>query len=88
MTSLFETLRDRAHKRARYNETVAELSATSLDTRLDLDIYSGDIQDIARKAVYGKESPDKLSIATRAGLRLPFLFATKGLRYAVCASQL
>ena len=53
MTSLFETLRDRAHKLARYNETVAELSATSLDTRLDLDIYKGDIQDIARKAVYG-----------------------------------
>jgi hypothetical protein len=53
MTSLFETLRDRAQKRARYNETVAELSATSLDTRLDLDIYKGDIPQIARKAVYG-----------------------------------
>ena len=54
MTSLFGTLRDRAHKRARYNETVAQLSATSLDTQLDLDIYKDDIPLIARKAVYGK----------------------------------
>ena len=53
MTSLFETLRVRAQKRARYNETVAQLSATSLDTRLDLDIYKDDIPQIARKAVYG-----------------------------------
>lgn len=53
MTSLFETLRDRAHKRARYNQTIAELSATSLDTRLDLDIYKDDIRKIAYKAVYG-----------------------------------
>ncbi len=54
MTSLFETLRDRAHKRARYNETVAELNATTLNTQLDLDIYQGDIPKIARQAVYGR----------------------------------
>ena len=54
MTSLFETLRDRAQKRARYNETVAELSSTTLNTRLDLDIYQGDIPRIAHRAVYGK----------------------------------
>ncbi len=54
MNSLFETLRDRANKRARYNETVASLKSTSLNTRLDLDIYRGDIPQIARQAVYGK----------------------------------
>ena len=53
MTSLFGTLRDRAQKRARYNETVAELNSTTLNTRLDLDIYQGDIPQIARRAVYG-----------------------------------
>ena len=54
MTSLFETLRERAVKRARYNETFAELKATTLNTQLDLDIYSGDIPSIAHKAVYGR----------------------------------
>jgi len=53
MAPLFETLRDRANKRARYNETVAELQSTSLNTRLDLDIYLGDIHQIARRAIYG-----------------------------------
>lgn len=54
MTSLLGTIRERAQQRARYNETVAELQATSLNTRLDLDIYEGDIPHIARWAVYGK----------------------------------
>ena len=54
MTSLYETIRDRAKKRALYNQTVSELKATSLDTQLDLDIYVGDIPAIAHHAVYGK----------------------------------
>jgi hypothetical protein len=53
MTSLYATVRDRARKRALYNRTVYELRSTSIDTRLDLDIYAGDIDDIARRAVYG-----------------------------------
>ena len=53
MTSLYETLRDRARRRASYNRTIAALQSTSIDTRLDLDIYEGDIPAIARRAVYG-----------------------------------
>ncbi|OIQ68507.1 hypothetical protein GALL_499000 [mine drainage metagenome] len=37
----------------REDGTVAELSSLPLDTRLDLDIYAGDIRHIARRAVYG-----------------------------------
>lgn len=53
MTSLFVTLCDRAEKRARYSKTVSALQSTTLNTRLDLDIYQGDIPRIARRAVYG-----------------------------------
>jgi hypothetical protein len=53
MTSLFGTLCDRAEKRARYSKTVSALQSTTLNTRLDLDIYQGDIPRIARRAVYG-----------------------------------
>ena len=38
-----------------YRNTVAELSALPLDTLLDIDIYYGDIEKIARAAVYGRE---------------------------------
>lgn len=54
MNGLIETIRRRARQRAAYNETVRELSAMSIDTALDLDIYHGDIPNIARKAVYGR----------------------------------
>lgn len=54
MTSLFDTIRDRAQKRALYNRTVSELKALPLDARLDLDIYEGDIPSIASRAVYGR----------------------------------
>ena len=54
MNTLFENLRDRASKRSLYNRTVAELQSTNIDTRLDLGIYEGDIEAIARRAVYGK----------------------------------
>ncbi len=54
MNSLYDTVRDRARKRVLYNRTVAELRATNIDTRLDLDIYYGDIPAIASRAVYGR----------------------------------
>ena len=44
---------DDLKKRRAYNRTLNELRRLPLDTRLDLDIYGGDIRDIARKAVYG-----------------------------------
>ncbi len=48
-----DRLTEAARQRARYRRTVAELSAMSLETALDLDIYRGDIRRIAHKAVYG-----------------------------------
>ncbi|MEO1238947.1 MAG: hypothetical protein AAFW64_04645 [Pseudomonadota bacterium] len=52
--TFFETLADRARKRALYHRTVAELKALPTDTALDLDIYKGDAEKIARRAVYGQ----------------------------------
>ena len=46
-------LMNRARKRAAYRRTVRELGALDRNTRLDLDIYEGDIPRIAQKAVYG-----------------------------------
>lgn len=40
-------------KYAAFRRTVRELGALPLQSRLDLDIYAGDIRTIARKAVYG-----------------------------------
>ena len=54
MTSLYDTVRARARKRALYSRTIAELETLDLDTRLDLGIYEGDIPAIARRAVYGQ----------------------------------
>jgi uncharacterized protein YjiS (DUF1127 family) len=48
-TKLAEDVR----KYAAYRRTLRELSTMPLQTRLDLDIYSGDIRKIAHKAVYG-----------------------------------
>lgn len=53
MKSFIDTVKTSAEKRRAYNRTVAELSALNLDSRLDLDIYEGDIRRIARNAVYG-----------------------------------
>lgn len=41
-------------KRRAYNRTVRELSRLPLDVALDLDIYPGDAEKIAKRAVYGK----------------------------------
>ena len=53
MTDLMTRLREIAARRARYNRTVAELRAMPLDVALDLDIYPGDAERIAARAVYG-----------------------------------
>lgn len=53
MKTLVSQLRTAARNRAAYLRTVAELSQLSLDTRLDLDIYVGDVRRIAHRAVYG-----------------------------------
>lgn len=41
-------------KRATYHRTVRELRSLPLDTALDLDIFPGDAEKIARRAVYGR----------------------------------
>lgn len=53
MKSLVSHLRAAARNRVAYLRTVAELSQLPLDTRLDLDIYAGDVRRIAHRAVYG-----------------------------------
>lgn len=54
MISVFSQIQTAARKQVAYNRTVAELSALPLASRLDLDIYAGDIRDIAHRAVYGR----------------------------------
>ncbi|MEM9970592.1 MAG: hypothetical protein AAF762_05790 [Pseudomonadota bacterium] len=44
---------DQINKRRAYNRTVRELKKIPLDVALDLGIYKGDAEKIARKAVYG-----------------------------------
>ena len=45
---------DDLKKRRAYHRTLNELRRLPLDTALDLDIYHGDAETIARKAVYGR----------------------------------
>ncbi|MEO0485076.1 MAG: hypothetical protein AAF092_04090 [Pseudomonadota bacterium] len=52
--TLFADLKNQIAKRRAYNTTVAELRALPLNTALDLDIYTGDAEKIARRAVYGR----------------------------------
>lgn len=54
MSTLFNRLNTAIQKRAAYHRTVAELESLPLDTRLDLNIYAGDIPQIAAQAVYGR----------------------------------
>ena len=51
--TLLSNLRDRAAKRAAYRRTRDEIARLPLDTALDLDLFPGDAEKIARKAVYG-----------------------------------
>jgi hypothetical protein len=44
---------DELKKRRAYNRTIQELRRLPLDVALDLDIYPGDAEKLARRAVYG-----------------------------------
>lgn len=48
------SLMDELNKRRAYRKTVRELSRLPIDVALDLDIYRGDAEKIARQAVYGR----------------------------------
>ncbi len=54
MTSIMTRLRTAAAKRAAYNRTVAEISKMPNEVAWDLNIYQGDAEKIAYKAVYGR----------------------------------
>jgi len=49
----FSNLTTAVQKWMDYRHTVAELKAMPLEVALDLDIYHGDAEKIAFKAVYG-----------------------------------
>ena len=51
--SVFSNLRAAVQKRAAFIRTRNELRAMPLDVALDLGIYRGDADKIARAAVYG-----------------------------------
>jgi hypothetical protein len=50
ISKLKQTIRDRAA----YRQTVREIRSLPIDVALDLDIYQGDAEVIARQAVYGR----------------------------------
>lgn len=54
MFSVIDMIRDAAVTYARYRKTRAEIANLPLDVALDLDIFPGDADSIARRAVYGK----------------------------------
>ncbi|MEF3046682.1 hypothetical protein [Pseudotabrizicola sp. L79] len=53
MISVYEMLRNSARTYALYRKTRAEIANMPLNVARDLDIYPGDADRIARKAVYG-----------------------------------
>lgn len=53
MTSLIERLKTAARNHARYLKTRAEIERLPLDVALDLGLYRGDADRIARAAVWG-----------------------------------
>ncbi len=53
MKSFIARVAEARARRARYNRTVAEIRQMPLDVALDLNIYPGDAEKIASKAVYG-----------------------------------
>ena len=54
MTNVFVMLKDAAHNYVQYRTTRDEIANMPLDVALDLGIYRGDAERIAREAVYGK----------------------------------
>jgi uncharacterized protein YjiS (DUF1127 family) len=53
MLTIIGNLKEAARKRALYIRTRDEIAQMPLDVALDLDIYRGDAEKIAYKAVYG-----------------------------------
>ncbi|NJM82503.1 MAG: hypothetical protein HC844_08395 [Tabrizicola sp.] len=54
MVTAIEMLKVAARDYARYRKTRDEIANMPLDVALDLDIYPGDADRIAREAVYGR----------------------------------
>jgi uncharacterized protein YjiS (DUF1127 family) len=54
MFSVIDKLRDAARSHARYRKTRNQIARLPLDVALDLGIYPGDADRIARNAVYGQ----------------------------------
>jgi uncharacterized protein YjiS (DUF1127 family) len=54
MSTLVSHLARAARQHLAYRRTVAELESLPLDVALDLDLYPGDADRIARHAVYGR----------------------------------
>jgi hypothetical protein len=54
MMNVIDLLREAASNYALYLKTREEIANLPLDVALDLDIYPGDADRIAREAVYGK----------------------------------
>jgi uncharacterized protein YjiS (DUF1127 family) len=54
MLTLYERLMAAAHDRERFRQTRNEIARMPLDVALDLGIYPGDADALARKAVWGK----------------------------------
>tara|TARA_R110002094_G_scaffold81121_1_gene86426 strand:+ start:299 stop:475 length:177 start_codon:yes stop_codon:yes gene_type:complete len=54
MLKLIEALKTAAHNRARYVATRDEIAHMPLDVALDLGIFRGDAEKIARMAVWGQ----------------------------------
>jgi uncharacterized protein YjiS (DUF1127 family) len=54
MMTVFEMLKTAAANQARYLRTRDEIARMPMDVAIDLGIYPGDAEAIARKAVYGR----------------------------------
>ena len=54
MKPLISRVQDAIRARAAYRRTVHEIRNLPIDVALDLDLYAGDAERIAREAVYGR----------------------------------
>ncbi len=54
MTPLLSRVQSAIRNRAAYRQTVNEIRRLPIDIALDLDLYPGDAEFIARRAVYGR----------------------------------
>lgn len=53
MMAILAEIKTRIEKRRAYNRTVQEIRSLPIDVALDLDLYQGDAERIAARAVYG-----------------------------------